>query len=164
MLQMSSMMNEMGGLGGFPPPGLTGMPAPAPNAADPTASATSTPSPNSTAPGAGGAAANPNPLFDPAMLQLMNSLGGGGTGAGTGMPGLLGSRPFGLPPFGGLGAAASPSADPRPPEERFEVQLQVCPHCESRPLPQLTSSLSAITRYGFHKRITECSSIVGYRW
>ena len=39
------------------------------------------------------------------------------------MMGMYGNDPFGR--FGGAGAAPSAPADSRPPEERFQVQLQV---------------------------------------
>jgi ubiquilin len=69
------------------------------------------------------AGATPNPFnpfgLDPALMQQMlfsGSFGGGAPGAaGTAGPG-----------FGGLGGfgAPTPPADTRPPEERFQVQLQ----------------------------------------
>jgi len=127
MLQMSTMMNEMGGnpgagggfgglpgagaggFGGFPAPGLTGMTPPAPAALG---------SPTSAAPGA---APTPgaNPMFDPAMMQQMMSAFGGGS------PGTAGANPFGGEnPFAAFGGAPAAPADSRPPEERFQVQLQ----------------------------------------
>ncbi|GJE89549.1 ubiquitin domain-containing protein [Phanerochaete sordida] len=76
---------------------------------------------------AGGAAAGPtagspptNPyggMFDPAaMQQMLGMLGGAGGGLG-GAGGLGGG-------LGGFGAAPAAPADSRPPEERFQVQLQ----------------------------------------
>jgi ubiquilin len=110
-----------GGAGGFPAPGNPGgFPAPGTpgNAANPTNPASPAPAAQGMAPfasmfnpSAGGAP--PAGGFDPAMLQQLfglgaaaqNSFGGGN-------------------PFGAFGGAATP-ADTRPPEERFQVQLQV---------------------------------------
>ncbi|TBU25870.1 hypothetical protein BD311DRAFT_668775 [Dichomitus squalens] len=72
-------------------------------------------------------------LFDPAVMQqMLAAFGGGGAGASP-FGGLgAGANPFGgagagANPFGGLGAFGAPAApaDTRPPEERFQVQLQV---------------------------------------
>jgi ubiquilin len=126
MLQMSSMMNEMGGgVGGFPAPGLTGMTPPA-------ATGPINPSsPNTAAPGTVGAP----PMFDPAMMQqLMGTFGGGGAAAGAG--GLFGA-----------GVPTTP-ADSRPPEERFETQLQVCAYYISDKLVIILEYV-AITGDGF---------------
>jgi ubiquilin len=49
-------------------------------------------------------------MFDPAALAQMQSAFGGGGGLGG---------------FGGFGAPPAAPADSRPPEERFQVQLQV---------------------------------------
>lgn len=100
--------------GGFPPfPNFGAMFPPAQPGA--TGAATGTP-------GAGAGTTNPatNPypwgMVDPSLMQsLMGGMGGMG----------------GFPPFGGAsagaGAGASPAtpADTRPPEERFQTQLQV---------------------------------------
>jgi ubiquilin len=119
MLQMSSMMGELGGGGGpfgTPPPrgpGLFGMPPPA-NPGSPTSTA---------APGSPGTTPGANSMFDPAMMQqMMSAFGGGADGAPAANP--FGA--FGMPPFGGAGAFGSPAspADSRPPEARFETQLQ----------------------------------------
>ncbi|PPQ73424.1 hypothetical protein CVT26_015775 [Gymnopilus dilepis] len=68
-----------------------------------------------TTPGAAGAAPNANVLnpfgFNPALMQQMMGMYGAGGGAG------------GLGGFGGFGSPPPP-ADTRPPEERFQVQLQ----------------------------------------
>lgn len=118
------MLGGMGG-GGFPAPGLPGGAAPTTPASPTSATGTGPTSPpinpfnmfggSTGIPGAGvGAsantgAANANPFgMDPALMQ---QLLGGGMGGGLG----------GL---GGFGAPAAP-ADSRPPEERFQVQLQV---------------------------------------
>lgn len=127
MLQMSSMLHGDGGagFGGFPAPGLpstagsasqtaapgqTGSPPPAAPFFNPFF-----PPPPAAAGGDNANASNPpnsaNPLgmFDPAaMQQMFSALGGGGGGGG----------------FGGFGATPAAPADSRPPEERFEVQLQ----------------------------------------
>ena len=98
----------------FPPP-----PPPA-AAASGTASGGATP-------GAGGAGGSPQPnplagMFDPAaMQQMLGMLGGGGAGAGAPGLGAFG----GLGGLGGLGGVPAAPADTRPPEERFQVQLQV---------------------------------------
>ena len=123
MLQMSTLMRGGGGStagGSFPAPGTPG------NAANPTTNPTSPTSPAPAPaqglapfasmfnPPTGGVAAGG---FDPAMLQQLFGMGAA-AGAGAG-----GQNPFGSGVFGG-GAAAAP-ADTRPPEERFQVQLQV---------------------------------------
>ncbi|KAI0706094.1 hypothetical protein BC835DRAFT_1312233 [Cytidiella melzeri] len=130
MLQMSSAMRggPGGGFGGFPAPGVpstaagdsqtasagTGNTASAPPVApffNPFFPPPATPGGT---PGGTNANATPNPnpfgMFDPAaMQQMMGAFGGGGFGGGG----------FG----GGFGAPPAP-ADSRPPEERFQVQLQ----------------------------------------
>lgn len=132
MMQMSNLMNGggAGGPGAFPAPGVPGATAtqgggaPSPGAAPffnpwvPTSSTSPGGTPAAGTGAAAGAAAGapPNPfasMFDPAMMQqMMGAMGGGGFGGGLG---------GGL---GGFGATAAP-ADTRPPEERFQVQLQV---------------------------------------
>lgn len=139
MLQMSSMMGQSGGLpfGGFPAPGNPsgGFPAPGMpgNATNPSSPASGSP-PAQALPslaslfGAGAGAgtvsgtasdgagaAPPFGSFDPALIQQLLS-GSGGPGGGAGIP-------FGLG-FGG-GNAAQAVSDTRPPEERFQAQLQV---------------------------------------
>ncbi|KIY51932.1 hypothetical protein FISHEDRAFT_36246 [Fistulina hepatica ATCC 64428] len=136
MLRMVSMIRQMsgdggfGGMGGFPPPGV-------PGGMGASTTGASTTSPGSTTEGAtsppstGTSAANrfANPLggaglFDPGLMQSL--LGGGaganaGAGAGTGAGGFGGVNPFAA--FGAGSTPATP-ADTRPPEERFQVQLQ----------------------------------------
>ncbi|EMD30875.1 hypothetical protein CERSUDRAFT_89638 [Gelatoporia subvermispora B] len=117
---------------GAPPAGAGALPNPfgaffpPPLGAAPSASPAS---PTGT-PGAAGAqpGATPDPLggmgmFNPALMQQMLSMWGAG-GAGAGAAG--GADPLGLGAFGGLGGLGSPPAptNTRPPEERFEVQLQ----------------------------------------
>lgn len=83
---------------------------------------------NPTSPGAAGGAAPGAGMFDPAVMQQMLAAMGGAGGAGAG----AGADPFGFGALGGLGglgalgAGATPAspADTRPPEERFQVQLQ----------------------------------------
>ncbi|EIN03536.1 hypothetical protein PUNSTDRAFT_109298 [Punctularia strigosozonata HHB-11173 SS5] len=72
-----------------------------------------------------GGGAGAGGLFNPEMLQQMQTLFGAGGGAG-GLGGLGGLGAGGLGSWGaGLGAGAPPApADARPPEERFQVQLQ----------------------------------------
>ncbi|KAG5640362.1 hypothetical protein DXG03_009032 [Asterophora parasitica] len=147
MLQMASLFNQgpgAGGLGGFGGFGLPQQPAfPAPGspggaATNPSASPTTSPNAGTgTTPaanpfnffgappagaGAVGGAQPPNPFgFDPALVQQL--LGGGGLGSGAGGLGGFGGGGFGGG-FGGLGGAPAAPADSRPPEERFQVQLQ----------------------------------------
>jgi ubiquilin len=120
MLQMSAMMREggggggnpfgaVGGAGGFPAPGTPGgtVSPVNPTAVSPPAQGMA-PFASMFGPGAGTGGASPAGAgFDPAMMQ---QLFGMGAGAGN--------------PFGGS-AATAPPADTRPPEERFQVQLQV---------------------------------------
>lgn len=136
------MLRESGGMppGMGPGPGLFGAPPPNanPSAAPPTAGSNPStnapfnpslwppfPQPGQTT-GAGAPTAGvPTPAggvgagtgaVDPALIQQI--LGGLGAGAGGG----------GLPGFGGaggFGATPPQPADSRPPEERFQVQLQV---------------------------------------
>ncbi|KAJ7158797.1 hypothetical protein C8R46DRAFT_1110329 [Mycena filopes] len=125
MLQMASMFN--GGMGGganaFPAPGIPGS---TPSANTPAAAPAPPAFPNMF--GAPGGAPRA-PAFDPALLaQLM---GGApppsfpAAGAGTGVPPANQMDPAAMAQlFGGFGAAPPPPADARPPEERFQVQLQ----------------------------------------
>jgi hypothetical protein len=140
MIQMASMMRSAGvdplgsslGQSSFPAPGN-------PNAPQ-IANSPLTPAAPGTNPAASGTAPNLyGPLGDPsALMQLLGGAGGAGFGAGA-------------------GASALPSGPP--PEERFQVQLQVhiliyfgcywlkidCP------------DLVAITRYGVHQCISKCT-------
>jgi ubiquilin len=130
MLQMTSMLRNMqgggGGGGGFgaspfaPPPSFPAPGAPGQQPSTTTPSSTTTPasttSPSNTAnpasPGTTGTGtANQfNPFgMDPALMQQMLFGGSGGLGGGG---------------LGGMGSPPPP-ADTRPPEERFQVQLQV---------------------------------------
>jgi ubiquilin len=112
-----------GGGGGFPAPGVPST-APASSASsNPSTSPTSSqPAPNPFAaffppvpPASAGTGAgvgtNPFGMFDPAALTQMQAAFGGGGGGGLGG-------------FGGFGAPPAAPADSRPPEERFQVQLQ----------------------------------------
>lgn len=109
---------------GFPAPGVPGQnpSSTTPSTNNPPASTTQISPSGTTNPGAGGAAPNPfNPFgLDPALMQQM--LFGGGFGGGAGGAAGAGGAGFGGP--GGFGAPAPP-ADTRPPEERYQVQLQV---------------------------------------
>ncbi|TFK22921.1 hypothetical protein FA15DRAFT_621728 [Coprinopsis marcescibilis] len=137
MMQMASIFNPGGqpGMFGAPPPAFpapgvpnTGVTSPAtPASTAPGADAT-----NNTTPGAGGVP--PNPFSNPAMMQQMQQMFGGGNpwgggfGAGAGGFG-AGAGGFGAAPgfgggFGAPAAAAAAPADSRTPEERFQVQLQ----------------------------------------
>ncbi|TRM55508.1 hypothetical protein BD626DRAFT_525421 [Schizophyllum amplum] len=137
MLRMASMFRESGaggaaanpfagaGAGGFPAPGVPGGAGAAPGA---TAASLGSPGAgidpaNPFASLLGGAGAGAGGLgggLDPAMMQqLLGGMGGGGMG---GMGGLGGAGAFGGgSPFGGASPAPT---DTRPPEERFQVQLQ----------------------------------------
>jgi len=132
MMQMSAMMRGAGLGGGalgaapgaFPAPGV-------PSSAAGTAATNPTSPPATTQLGAAGTGANLGAgagVPNPALLQAL--LGGGGFGGGLG-----GGPGGGLGGFGGLGGlgggpgpfGAPPAAAPtdsRPPEERFQVQLQ----------------------------------------
>ncbi|KAJ7284941.1 hypothetical protein C8J57DRAFT_1119950, partial [Mycena rebaudengoi] len=132
MFQMASMFNG-GGLGGaganaFPAPGIPGS---TPSTGTPAAAAPAPPAfPNLFGgAGAGGAARAP-PAFDPALFaQLMGGgappapapAAGGGHAPNQQMDPAMLYQLFGG--AGGAGATPAP-ADPRPPEERFQVQLQ----------------------------------------
>lgn len=155
MLQMSSMMGggPGGGIGagGFPMPG-----APGSGGTNTTDAQGSTGSPT------GGSPIPPplfNPLFFPPPPAGANAQGadgatgtgaGAGAGAATGAPsspfanmldpaamqqmlGMLGGGAGGLPGMGAFGVPPATPTDTRPPEERFQVQLQV----------HLTSDMSA---------------------
>lgn len=129
MLRMSSMMQGAmpggmggGGMGGgmfgsapsFPAPGTPG----GASATGTTLGSTPVTGTTPGSPGVGTGAANPLGMFgNPAMMQQMQQMFGGGGG---GLGGGLGS-------FGGMGGFGAPAAptDSRPPEERFQVQLQV---------------------------------------
>ncbi|KAK7033132.1 ubiquitin domain-containing protein DSK2 [Favolaschia claudopus] len=117
MLQMASMFNGAGGgaAPAFPAPGIPGQPATSTPPAAPAAPAF----PNLFGGGAGQGA----PALDPMLLAALMS---GAPPAGAQNP------PAGSIPnlgalqnlFGGAGATPPPPADARPPEERFQVQLQ----------------------------------------
>ncbi|KAG2052752.1 hypothetical protein BDR06DRAFT_957470 [Suillus hirtellus] len=110
-----------GGGAAFPAPGTPSTaPASSPSSNPSTAPTGGQPAPNPFAAffppvppaGAGtdaGAGANPFGMFNPAALAQMQTAFGGSGGQGG---------------FGGFGAPPAASADSRPPEERFQVQLQ----------------------------------------
>jgi ubiquilin len=121
MLRMSRLMtgggstpNHFAGLGGAPgafggAANLPSFPNITTNATNPgqtqsPTDATDTPSTTGSLP--------PNPFFDPAMMQQLMGAWGNQGGAG------LGGGLFGAP-------ATSAPTDTRPPEERFEAQLEV---------------------------------------
>ncbi|TFK83224.1 hypothetical protein K466DRAFT_589902 [Polyporus arcularius HHB13444] len=79
---------------------------------------------------ADGAVPPPGGMFDPQMMQqMLAALGGAGAGVGAGGLGAGAgaanpfANPFGMGGLGAFGAPAVP-ADTRPPEERFQTQLQ----------------------------------------
>ncbi|KAJ7274388.1 hypothetical protein B0H12DRAFT_1277163 [Mycena haematopus] len=125
MLQMASMFNGMGGgaAPAFPAPGIPGQ---APSASTPAAAPLPPAFPNLF----GGAGAGGAPAFDPALLAALMGGAPPATPPATGAFG-TGAPAAGAPPnlgalynLLGAGAAPPPPADPRPPEERFQVQLQ----------------------------------------
>ena len=190
---MASLMRDMGGgppganpfgarASSFPAPGMpsTAAAGTAPNAATTATAATGTPIAQpfnaGAAPGnpwasmfppaggapasAGGAGANAttsplmNPFtMNPALLQSMLDAGGGGLGA-----------------YGVGGGSAPAPADTRPPEERFQVQLQVCcsPLAHLRPTADRSQFAvvlnQAIARHGFHECIAERQGFAGDGW
>ncbi|KAG1805577.1 uncharacterized protein BJ212DRAFT_1486341 [Suillus subaureus] len=122
--------SPFGGAFGFPGAGGSAFPAPGTPSTAPASSTSSNPStsptgsqpapnlfaaffppvPPASAGTGAGAGANPFGMFDPAALaQMQTAFGGGGGGLGG---------------FGGFGAPPAAPADSRPPEERFQVQLQ----------------------------------------
>ncbi|KAH0825943.1 ubiquitin family-domain-containing protein [Lanmaoa asiatica] len=119
MIQMSSVMRGAGL--GPPGPGAPGaFPTPGVPSGTAGTGATNPTSPSTTTqPGAAGTGANVGAGPNPALLQAL--LGGGGFGGGMGGFSGLGALGGGMGPFG-----ATPAAPPntRPPEERFQVQLQ----------------------------------------
>lgn len=157
MLQMSSMMGPGagGGLGGgFPAPGF-------PSTASQTQGANPTTTPQT---GAGATPTPPVNLFNPFGIPPPAA---GGTGANPPGAGLFGDPAMMQQMLSALGGAPSPAApaDTRPPEERFQVQLQVSQSHTSTVRTVLTSCrIPATARHGIHKCITECSGIVGNRW
>jgi len=130
MLQMASML-QGAGLGGGTNPFAPAPGFPAPGNPNPT---TSPSTPSSTSPGATAGAGAVPPL--PSLFGAPAA--GGGAAAGGNLPALqqmfgggMGS-PFGFGPgagglggYGGFGGAPATPADTRPPEERFQAQLQV---------------------------------------
>jgi len=128
MLQMASMFNGMGGGGApaFPAPGIPGQPA---SASTPPAAAPAPAFPNLFG-GAGAGAGGGAPPFNPALLAALMGGAPPTTPPAAGAFG-AGASPAGpAPDLGAMynlfGAAAQPPppADSRPPEERFQVQLQ----------------------------------------
>lgn len=156
MMQMSSVLRGAGAGGGIP--GTSPFPAPGVPSGATATGATSPASPSATMqPGITGTGTNVGAgagLPSPALLQAL--LGAGPFGAGLGGGGLgggsLGGFGGGLSPFGVPPAAP---VDTRPPEERFQVQLQVRPisHVSYFPSPSHHPFHSpATTRDGFHQR------------
>jgi len=129
------MSEGLGGLGGL---GSTANPTTAPNqtananTTSQTPGLTGAPNPTGTTPGS----PPPNPFLDPAMMQQLLALGGPGGGGG-GLGGL-----FGAPPA---------SADTRPPEERFQAQLEVSfsQEPERRVLIDVSDLLQQLNGMGF---------------
>lgn len=124
MLQMSTLMQEMGGgatpggfpgmgdgLGGLGGLGGTANPITTPNQTTNANTPGQTPGTTGTTNPTGNTTGSPlpNPFLDPAMMQQLLAFGG----------------PGGRGPGGLFGAPATPT-DARPPEERFQTQLEVC--------------------------------------
>jgi ubiquilin len=115
------MLGSMGGGSAFPAPGLPTTGGAASTTTAPPAFGIQT----AGTPGTGAAQPATNDPFgmgDPAamlrqMQQMQALFGTPGAGAGAGGA----ANPFG---FGGFGAPPAAPADTRPPEERFQVQLQ----------------------------------------
>jgi ubiquilin len=146
MLQMASMMRGAGldPLGG-PPGGSTFTPPGNPNApSDP--NTTTPPETPGSAPTPGGTASAPNLFgtnpFGADASALLQFLGAGGPAFG-----------------GGASLGGTPPAETRPPEERFQVQLQV----RTFIAPHLWIDIShlffliAIARYGLHECLAKCA-------
>ena len=108
----------MGGLGGFPAPGL-----PSNAQGQGTAGSTTAPQAGTTAPTPPFGLFNPFGIPPPATsgTAAAHPPGGGGL---FGDPALM-QQMLGAFGGGGLGGAPATPADARPPEERFQVQLQV---------------------------------------
>lgn len=123
---LGNPFGQLGGAGGFPAPGVPNTGATSPGATPATDSTTgSVPTPFNMFTGVGaGAGAGATgagaglPPFNTALMQQILAGGGGPFG------GLGGGFGGGL---GGLGGTPPAPADTRPPEERFQVQLQVRP-------------------------------------
>lgn len=181
MLRMASAMQGLGGaspFGGAPfgAPQPPAFPAPGtPTTAAGQAAATTTPAsapgspqanpfalfnpavgagaPGAVGAGAAGAGTGAQPFggLDPAMMQQMLGMGGPfGGGAGAGGLGAYG----GFGPFGGAAATPAAPADTRSPEERFQVQLQVCFLFSLYGGTRLIGGL-ATARHGVHERGAE---------
>ncbi|KAF4573595.1 hypothetical protein AB1N83_012153 [Pleurotus pulmonarius] len=125
---LGNPFGQLGGAGGFPAPGVPNTGATSPAATQAPGTTGSAPAPfnmftgagagaGAGAAGTGGAGAG-MPPFNPALMQQILAGGGGPFG---GLGGGLGGFGGGL---GGLGGAPPAPADTRPPEERFQVQLQ----------------------------------------
>ncbi|KAJ7227144.1 ubiquitin family-domain-containing protein [Mycena pura] len=122
MLQMAAMFNGSGGGSSFPAPGIPGS---TPSANTPAATQQPPAFPNLFGAGAGGGG---RATFDPALLAAL--LGGtppaippGGAATATGAA-PTNPNPPNLAALNQLFGAPPPPADARPPEERFQVQLQ----------------------------------------
>ncbi|ESK89641.1 ubiquitin domain-containing [Moniliophthora roreri MCA 2997] len=121
MMNMSAAMrgggSPLGGFGGgtgaFPAPGVPGGGSTAGNATS--TDTNSNGNNNNGAPNLGA-----NPFLNPAMMQQMLSAMGGAGAGGAGGAG-AGFNPW---MTGGFPSSPPPPADSRPPEERFQVQLQ----------------------------------------
>lgn len=123
MMNMANVFQGSGGAGGMPNPFGANPAFPAPGVptggATPATGANATATPTNLDPGAtpGTGAVPPNPFFNPALMQQMQQF--------QQMQGMFGG---GMGGMGGFGAPTTPAApaDTRSPEERFQVQLQVC--------------------------------------
>lgn len=101
-------------------------------------------------------APNPTPANSPtAGFNPFSAFGGAAPGFMPLMPG-----------FPGAPAPAAAPTNTRPPEERYQLQLQVCHECRLWQLKTCVVHLiflAAITRHGLRKCYAECSRIIGHR-
>lgn len=163
----------MGGMGG-PIGGQPTFPAPGGHSGVPTSTDGAAANTGATPGVEAGASAG---AFDPNLFSQILGIGGAGAGTGTGAGASPGANAFGgFNPFmfgypgmgAGLGgsnpAPTSPPSNLPPPEERFQVQLQVrLIFCRKRSITDLTR-LIATARYGLHKCSAERSCPAGYGW
>ncbi len=94
-----------------------------------------------------------NPETLRGMIQMASMMRGAGLD-GTPTPNLFGGDPSALLQLLG---GASPSADARPPEERFQVQLQVRHFVVPCAFEMTCIRFIAITRYGLLQCFPECA-------
>jgi len=99
-----------------------------------------------------------NPNVPPASNTTSTTtppVGGPPPGGTSTTPNVLGGDPNALLQL--LGGVTPPSAGARPPEERFQVQLQVLHFVILRALGLTCILFIAITRHGLHQCLAECA-------